>query len=305
MPCESFDRASREGSLSRRPALGRGLSALLPGAAPPPLRQSPLLEVEIGQVTPNRFQPRRQFSEESLAELAASIKEHGLLQPILVSQKGEQFEIVAGERRFRAALKAGLERVPVLVREKASDRDFLELALVENLQREDLNPLEASDAYARLREEFGLSLDQIAARVGKDRTTVSNSMRLLKLSPLVKKRVLEGTLSAGHARALLALALPEDQERMAEEVVRRGLSVRQVEKRIAALTAGPALREQRRRDPFTRDAEEKLSRKLRTRVRIARRRRGGEIQISFGSEEELIALYERLSGSGERKASRS
>jgi len=281
--------------MTRKQALGRGLAALLPAAEERP-RPSGAEQVEIGRLTPGRFQPRRQYSEATLAELAASIKEHGVVQPILVSRRGEKLEIVAGERRWRAAAIAGLERVPVIFRD-VTDRERLELALVENLQREDLNALEAADAYARLKEEFHLSQESIAGRVGKDRATIANSLRLLKLPSPVKQMIREGSLSAGHARALLALPSPDEQEKLAQEVLRRALSVRQTEARAASLARGPQVRHERRRDPFSRDAEEKLSRRLHAKVRIVRRRRGGEIQIRFGSEEELIGLYERLGGS--------
>jgi len=278
---------------TRKPALGRGLSALLPGREDVPRGTIPR-EAEIGRLTPSRFQPRRDFPEQGLAELARSIREQGIVQPIVVVARGDKFEIVAGERRWRAAAIAGLERVPITVREKASDRDLLEAALVENLQREDLNILEAAEAYARLREEFQLTQEKIAERVGKDRTTIANSLRILKLSSAVRDRIRSGELSAGHARTLVALASTDDQERLAEEIVRRALSVRQTEKRVARMAAGDRVISERRRDPFTHDAEEKLSRHLQTKVRIARRRRGGRIEIAFGSEEELIGLYERL-----------
>ena len=281
-----------------KPVLGRGLSALLPGRDEGQFpRGNFAQEVEIERLVPGRFQPRRDFPEAALEELAASIREHGIVQPIVVTSRGDgKFEIVAGERRWRAAAQAGLTRVPVVVREKRSDKEMLELALVENLQREDLNALEAAAGYARLKEEFHLTQDEIARRVGKDKTTVSNTLRLLKLPSPVRDRIRDGSLSAGHAKAIASLSSPDDQERLAEEVVRRALSVRQTEKRAASFgTEGRVLRE-RRPDPFTRDAEEKLSRRLKTRVRIARRRRGGRIEIAFGSEEELIRLYDRLSG---------
>jgi len=279
--------------MSHKQALGRGLSALLPGREDVP-RETYAREVEVGRLVPNRFQPRRDFSEAGLAELAASIREQGVIQPIVVTPRGEKLEIVAGERRWRAAAMAGLTRVPIVVREKRSDTDLLEIALVENLQREDLNPLDAAEAYARLKDEFRLTQDRIADRVGKDRSTVANALRLLKLPQAVRDRIREGLLSAGHARALAALSSADDQERLAEEVVRRALSVRQTEKRVASFGSADKLRRERRRDPFTRDAEEKLSRRLKARVRIVRRRRGGRVEISFGSEDELIGLYERL-----------
>jgi ParB family chromosome partitioning protein len=280
--------------IGKKPALGRGLSALLPGKDDVP--RGTQREAEIGQLKPSRFQPRRDFSEAALADLANSIREQGIVQPIVVVARAEGFEIVAGERRWRAASLAGLERVPIVVREHASDRELLELALVENLQREDLNALEAAEAYARLREEFQLTQDQIADRVGKERATIANSLRLLKLSSLIKDKVRTGELSAGHARALLALSSVDEQEQLAEEIVRRSLSVRQAEKRAATMAAGASDRlvREKRRDPFTRDAEEKLSRRLQTKVRIVRKRRGGRIELSFGSEEELIGLFENL-----------
>jgi ParB family chromosome partitioning protein len=281
--------------VTRKQALGRGLSALLPGGEDVP-RGTPLQEVELDRLLTGRLQPRRGFPEDRLAELAASIREHGVVQPLVVVPRGERFEIVAGERRFRAARLAGLTRVPVVVREKPSDRELLELALVENLQREDLNAMEESEAYARLREEFSLTQEQIATRVGKDRASVANSLRILHLPYSVKERVREGVLSGGHARAIASLATPDEQEGLAEEVIRRSLSVRQTEARVASIAAGPRLKREKRRDPFTRDAEEKLSRRLQTRVRIVRRRRGGKIEVAFGSEEELIGLFEKLTG---------
>jgi len=280
----------------KKPVLGRGLSALLPGKDDVPRGTAGPQEVELDRLSPSRFQPRRDFAESSLEELAQSIREHGIVQPIVVVRRDDRFEIVAGERRWRAARLAGLERVPVTVRDRSSDRDLLEAALVENVQREDLNVLEAAEAYARLREEFGLTQEKIAERIGKDRATVANILRILKLSANIREKIRSGELSGGHAKALLGLAATDDQELLAEEIVRRGLSVRQTEKRVATMAAGDRVVEERRRDPFTRDAEEKLARALQTRVRIVRKRRGGKIELAFGSEEELIGLFERLSG---------
>jgi ParB family chromosome partitioning protein len=279
--------------VTQKQALGRGLSALLPGATEP--RPAGVQEVEIGQLTPSRYQPRRQMAELPLAELADSIREHGIIQPIVVARRGDKLEIIAGERRWRAASLAGLKTVPIVFRD-ATDEKRLELALVENLQREDLNPMEAAEAYWRLREEFHLSQEQIAKRLGRDRTTVANTMRLSKLPNPVKEKVRDGSLSAGHAKALLGLSSPDDQVSLSEEILRRGLSVRQTESRVASMGAETKMVREKRADPFTRDAEEKLSRRLKTKVRIARRRRGGRIEIAFGSEEELIRLYDRLSG---------
>ncbi|MGH9317293.1 MAG: ParB/RepB/Spo0J family partition protein [Thermoanaerobaculia bacterium] len=281
--------------MTRKQVLGKGLAALLPGREDVP-RGTLVREVEIERLVPGRFQPRRDFSPDGMAELVASIREQGIVQPVLVVPRGEKFEIVAGERRWRAAAQAGLSRVPVVIREKRSDRELLEIALVENLQREDLNPLDAAGAYARLREEFHLTQEEVARRVGKDRATVANSLRLLKLPVSVREKVREGSISAGHARALLSLSSTDDQERLADEILRRALSVRQTEKRVAAICTGPRVTREHRRDPFTRDAEEKLSRRLSARVHVVRRGLGGRIEVYFGSEDELIRLYERLSG---------
>jgi ParB family transcriptional regulator, chromosome partitioning protein len=281
--------------VSRKPVLGRGLSALLPGKDDVP-RGNIAYEVETDRLVPGRFQPRQDFAVEALEGLAASIREQGIVQPIVVVARGDKFEIVAGERRWRAATQAGLSRVPVVVRERRSDKEMLELSLVENLQREDLNPLEAAAAYARLREEFHLTQEDVARRVGKDRTTIANALRLLRLPSSVREKIRDGSLSAGHARALAALVSADDQERLADEILRRALSVRQTEKRVASFSSEGKVTRERRSDPFTRDAEEKLTRRLKTRVRIVRRRRGGKIEISFGSEEELMGLFDRLSG---------
>ena len=281
--------------MNRKPALGRGLSALLPGKDDVP-RGTFANEVETDRLVPGRFQPRQDFAADALESLAASIREQGIVQPIVVVPRGDKFEIVAGERRWRAAAKAGLTRVPVVIRERRSDKELLELSLVENLQREDLNPLEAAAAYARLKEEFHLTQEDVARRVGKDRATVANALRLLKLPSSVREKIRDGSLSGGHARALAGLTSADDQERLADEILRRALSVRQTEKRVASFSAEGKVTRERRSDPFTRDAEEKLTRRLKTRVKIARSRRGGKIVISFGSEEELMGLFDRLSG---------
>lgn len=281
--------------MSRKPVLGRGLSALLPGKDDVP-RGTFANEVETDRLVPGRFQPRQDFAADALESLAASIREQGIVQPIVVVPRGDKFEIIAGERRWRAAAKAGLTRVPVVIRERRSDKEMLELSLVENLQREDLNPLEAAAAYARLREEFHLTQEDVARRVGKDRTTIANALRLLKLPASVREKIRDGSLSAGHARALVALVSADDQARLADEILRRALSVRQTEKRVASFSSEGKVTRERRSDPFTRDAEEKLTRRLKTRVKIARSRRGGKIVISFGSEEELMGLFDRLSG---------
>ncbi|HWC64829.1 MAG TPA: ParB/RepB/Spo0J family partition protein [Thermoanaerobaculia bacterium] len=282
----------------RRKTLGRGLSALLPGKegeSRPGAR-----EAELAALHPNPLQPRTDFDARGIAELAESIRANGIVQPIVVSPRSAGgYTILAGERRFRAAKEAGLTRVPIVVRDAPSDRERLELALVENLQREDLNPMESAAAYGRLREEFKLTQEQISERVGKERSTIANSLRLLKLPAQIRDMIRGGALTAGHAKALIALPSADDQVRLAEEIVRRDLSVRQAEKRAAAMAgAGPRVKREKPRDPFTKDAEEKLSRRLRARVRLERRKRGGRIEIDLGSVEDGIRLYVLLMGKG-------
>lgn len=289
--------------MNKKPALGRGLSALIPTsrAAETP-RERGVLSVPLDLLDPNRRQPRRHFDEEALRELADSIRETGILQPVLVSREGDRYRILAGERRARAARLAGLSEIPVLVREGVDDRSRLVLALVENVQRRDLTPLEEAEAFQSLREEFGLTQEEISSRVGKDRATVANTLRLLKLPAAVRRSVDEGRFSAGHARALLGLSSADDQESLAREIESRGLTVRQVEARVAAMAgATPArvVRSARVADADTRDAERRLARALGTKVEIRRKRKGGEIRVAFYDEEQLIGLFDRLvSGAG-------
>lgn len=285
--------------MTRKPALGRGLSALIPTTRDEEPRTG-LLSVPLDRLEANPRQPRRRFDEDGLEELSQSIQETGILQPILVTKNGDRYRILAGERRARAARAAGLKEIPVIVREGIAERDHLLFALVENVQRRDLTALEEAEAYKHLREEFGLTQEEIAVRVGKDRATVANALRLLKLPAEIRRALEEGTLSAGHARALLALGSAADQEKLAREFVRRGLSVRAAEARIAALVKeGPRKRRKDRRvDADTRDAELRLSRALGRKVEIHRRRRGGDLRLFFYSEEELIGLFERLTKGG-------
>jgi ParB family chromosome partitioning protein len=282
---------------SRKPALGKGLSALIPSARAEG-QGGGLRAVAIDLLDANKRQPRRRFDDAALEELSRSIRRTGILQPVLVTKEGGRFRIVAGERRVRAARLAGLSEVPVIVREGVADRDHLLLALIENLQRRDLTALEEAEAYRHLKDDFGLTQEDIAERVGKDRATVANALRLLKLPAAVRAALEAGSLSAGHARALLALPSEADQEELAKEVVRRGLSVRATEARVEDIQKGGARKRRKSRAPDadTRDAELRLARALGTRVEIRRKRRGGEIRISFFSEEELIGLFERFAG---------
>jgi ParB family transcriptional regulator, chromosome partitioning protein len=283
--------------MEKRPALGKGLSALIPDA--PDTRSSPT-EIDIDRLTPNQFQPRARIDDARLDELARSIKANGVIQPIVVRKVGDAFQIIAGERRWRAALKAGLARVPVVVRSIATgqERSLLEMALIENIQRQDLNPIEEAIAYRRLADEFQLKQEDIATAVGKDRTSVANHLRLLKLPDEVREEVAAGTLSMGHARALLALPTDAEQRRLARDIITRNLSVRETEsmvKHIGSADAPPAEPAPAKPvDVHTRAAEERLRLTLGTRVRIVRRGTRGRIEIDFASEDELIRIYEQL-----------
>jgi ParB family transcriptional regulator, chromosome partitioning protein len=286
--------------MDKRPALGKGLSALIPDATEP--RLGPL-EVDIDRIVPNSFQPRRQMDDGRLDDLARSIKSNGVIQPIVVRRVGDRFHIIAGERRWRAAQKAGLHRVPVVVREivAGQERSLLEMALIENIQRENLNPIDEAQAYRRLTEEFQLTQDDIAAAVGKDRATVANFLRLLKLPEDVRTDVATGNLSMGHARALLALPKEGDQRRLARDVIARSLSVRETESlvRKAVETEGRKPAEEPAKpsvDVHTRAAEDRLKLLLGTKVRIVRQGQRGRIEIDFASEAELIRIFDQLTG---------
>ena len=281
--------------VEKRPALGRGLSALIPDAAPPPLvaRDQTPQELDIDLLTPNPRQPRTYIEEAQLEELAQSIRTHGVLQPVLVRRIDSRFEIVAGERRWRAAQRAGLLKVPVVVRDVPDDQ-LLQVALIENIQRENLNAIEEAQAYRRLADEANLSQEEIAAAVGKDRATIANYIRLLRLPAEVRNDLASGSLTMGHARALLGLQDETGQRRIAREVVARGLSVRETESLIRREVTPAVPPPPRKIDPNTRAAEEQLKLALGTRTRIIRRGSGGRIEVDFGSEEELNRLYELI-----------
>lgn len=286
--------------IERRPALGKGLSALIPEAPEAPRQGT--LEVDIDLLTPNDQQPRLSIDDARLTELASSIKVNGIIQPILVRRTGSTFRIIAGERRWRAAQRAGLLKVPVVVRDvpEGSDRHLLELALVENIQRENLNPVDEALAYQRLAGEFGLTQEQIAAAVGKDRATVANFQRLLRLPEEVRGALASGALAMGHARALLGLPDESSQRQAARTVIAGTLSVRDTETLVRKLiapgrtphagsTAAPLPN-----DIHTRAAEDRIRFALGTKARITRRGHGGTIEIEFTSEAELNRLYEHL-----------
>jgi ParB family transcriptional regulator, chromosome partitioning protein len=281
----------------RPQGLGRGLAALIPQRAP---GSTTGIEIPVDRIRPNPFQPRKHFDPGSLAELTQSIAEHGVIQPILVTEVVDGFELVAGERRLRAAQAAGLERIPAVIRQLA-DREQLELALVENLQRADLDPIETANAYRQLIEQFGFSQEDLATRVGRARSTVANTLRLLDLAPGVQVAVADGRLTEGHGRALGGLS-SDLQERVLDSVIGQDLSVRQTEELVRRLRepkpdAG-AIQEQRI-DPELERVEEDLRRALGTKVSLARSRKGGRIVIEYYSDEELGRLYDRLTGGAE------
>ncbi len=281
--------------MTRKRGLGKGLDALIPTGAPD---DSGVAHVALDAIQPNPRQPRTDFDSESLDELTESIRKHGVLQPLVVTAEddGESYTLIAGERRLQAARKAGLASVPVVIRQ-ASERERLELALIENLQRTDLNPLEAAEGYRQLAEDFELTHEEIAARVAKNRTTVSNTLRLLSLSARVKAALKAEQISEGHARALLGLPTAQAQSAALKAVVEKGLNVRQTEELVRRLSGDrkkpgkPAAK-----SPEERAIEEQLQQALGTRVTLRRGRRGGSLVLRFYSDEELNALVEQILG---------
>jgi len=287
------DDSDRPNRTERSPGLGRGLGALIP----PRGGHASAVEILISRISPNPYQPRKRFTPEDLASLRASIATHGVLQPILVSETPTGYQLVAGERRLRAAQAAGLDRIPAVIRQLV-DRDHLELALVENLQRADLDPIETADAYKQLMNRFGLSQDDVATRVGRARSTVANTVRLLDLAPTVQGAIAEGRLTEGHGRALGGL--PADhQARVLDSIIGQELSVRQTEELVRRLREPkptPEAVPPRQVDAEIERVEEDLRRALGTKVSLARSRRGGRIVIEYYNDEDLERLYERLTG---------
>jgi ParB family chromosome partitioning protein len=274
----------------KKTGLGKGMGALLAVVDEP---RGPYFLCPIERIKPNKAQPRKTFHPERIEELAASIREKGILQPMVVRQQGEHYELITGERRWRAAQKAGLREVPVVIQD-VSDDTALEMALIENIQREDLNAVEEAEAYHSLLEKFDLSQEELARRVGKDRSTIANALRLLKLPDELKRDIVEDRLSMGHARALLALESFAQMKRGRDEIVRRHLSVREAEQLAKTLKAKPAARPAKKADPHLADLEERLRRHFGARVAIRRQARGGRIEISFASLDELSRLIDLL-----------
>lgn len=280
-------------------ALGKGLGALIkqqdnlePLNVPAP--NDVVHHVAHGSVEPSSLQPRRVFTPEQLSELVASIREHGIIQPLIVRKSGSNFELIAGERRWRAASILGLKTVPIIVRQ-ASDRDVLEMALIENLQRENLNPLEEAAGYVRLKNEFKLKQDQIAKRVGKSRVTIANSIRLLDLTPEVQQHLNEGLLSVGHAKALLGIKNTEHQVKLASDVVRKGMTVRQTERAVQKALQPPAAPLQKKNAPrIYQKVSGYLTKQLSAPVNINSLGSKGTIEISYQNKDDLIRIIEIL-----------
>jgi ParB family chromosome partitioning protein len=284
----------------KRPALGRGLSALIPDAPPAPPAPSVAtaergFDVDTDLLRPNKFQPRGRMDDAKIEDLARSIMANGIIQPIVVRRVENGYEIIAGERRWRAAQRAGLLKVPVAVRDIPEDR-LLAAALIENIQREDLNPLEEAQAYRRLADEFHLTQDQIADAVGKDRSSVANYVRLLRLPHELRDDIAAGSLSMGHARALLSLPDAAAQLRVGRDVVAKQLSVRETEALVKKAVEPERKKEEPQKDVHTRAAEDRLRFVLGTRVRIIRKGKRGRLEIDFGSEDELQRIYVQLTG---------
>lgn len=279
--------------MTARQALGKGLGALIPEKGIPEGEgKKALQQCGIEEVQPNPFQPRKAFSDEQLQELVDSIREKGILQPLLVRRKSDGYELIAGERRWRAAQRAGLREIPILVRD-VSDSEMLEISLIENIQRENLNPIEEAEAYKRLMEQFHLTQEEISKKVGKDRTTIANMVRLLRLPPEIKLSLAEGKITMGHARAFLSLDGVDKQKLLWKRLLSGGLSVRQTESLVKRLRTRSSPTPRRSHPEWSALIEE-LQRALGTKVRIVGKRKRGKIEIDFFSPDELDRIIELL-----------
>jgi len=282
---------------TKRMALGKGLGALIPELEEGGEKR--FLYCGIEEVHPNRSQPRKHFDESKLQELAETIKEKGILDPLMVRRVGEGYELIAGERRWRAAQKAGLKEVPVIVRE-VDDREVLEISLIENLQREDLNPIEKAEGFKRLIEEFQVSQEKISARVGKDRTTVTNALRLLKLSSQVKNELVENRITQGHAMAILSLESRDKQKELCDLIIKKGLSVREAEALAKRWSEKPKRKAAEKKkgelESQIQSLQDTLRRHLGTKVRVLSRGKKGKIEIEYYSREDLERIIETIIG---------
>ncbi|HED00956.1 MAG TPA: ParB/RepB/Spo0J family partition protein [Proteobacteria bacterium] len=278
----------------KKTGLGKGLEALLPKGTQEE-KEPAIFSCAIEEVKPNPYQPRQVIKNDRIEELAASIKEKGVIQPIIVRRVDSGYELIAGERRWQAAQKAGLKNIPIIVKD-VSPAEVLELALIENIQREDLNPLEEAGAYNRLIQEFGLTQEGLASRVGKERSTVANFLRLLKLPDYIKENIWAEALSMGHARVLAGIEYPEDQRLVRDTIIKKGLSVRETEALVRRLKKPRQPAGKTQPDSHTLSLAEEIMRHLGTRVRISRRGKRGKIEIDFYSEEDLARIVDYISG---------
>lgn len=275
--------------------LGKGLDLLIPGAETKEEKKETLL-LKTSQLEPNKDQPRKKFDEEAIEELAQSIKQYGIIQPIIVCKRDDYYQIIAGERRWRAAKKAGIREVPVVVKDY-TEKEIAEISLIENIQREDLNPIEEAKSYKRLIDEYKLTQEELSERVSKSRTEIANKMRLLKLHDDVQKMLISGALSAGHARALLGLEVKKDQLKAANEIIEKSLSVRQTEDLVKKMNEPKKDKESKSKQEDSlefvyKDLEKRLSDCLGTKVKISRKDKNkGKIEINYYSEDELDRLY--------------
>ena len=278
--------------MDKKKKLGRGLGALIPEAGMPPTDKKGVMQVGIENIRPNPFQPRKDFNPEKLLELINSIKEKGILEPVILRSLGDHYELITGERRFRASVEAGLRTIPAIVRE-ANDNEMLEIALIENLQREDLNAIEEAEGYKMLIEKFSLTQEDLAKKIGRDRATIANTLRLLNLPQEIKDYISKNMLTEGHGRAVLSIENPVLQLALAKKVVRRGLSVRETESLVNNLKSQKSkVKEQK--DIHILDLEEELIELLGTKVRIKPRGKRGVIEIEYYSEDEFQGILEKL-----------
>tara|TARA_B100001123_G_C15326870_1_gene1029863 strand:+ start:1547 stop:2416 length:870 start_codon:yes stop_codon:yes gene_type:complete len=287
-----------------RKALGKGINALIPEfeMGVPEVESSSAKDLLVDEIFPNRMQPRSYFDDKKLDQLAASIDEHGILQPVVVQKTDSGYELIAGERRWRASKKLGIKKIPAVIRE-VSDEQSLEIAIIENIQRQDLNPIEEAEAYLRLSSEFGLTQEMIADKVGKSRTAVTNTLRLLNLSEILKDDLVSGTISMGHGRALLGLENPKKMEILRQAILKEGLTVRQTERRAQKLKIDSHAKLDSSlvvpKDIFLKDLEKDLARRLGTKINISPKKNGGKLVVTYYSDDDLERIQQLM---GSKKA---
>ena len=286
-----------------RKALGKGINALIPEfeMGVNEVDPSSTKDLLVDEISPNRMQPRSFFNDDKLEELVASIKEHGILQPVVVQKADSGYELIVGERRWRASKKLGLKKIPAVIRE-VSDEQSLEIAIIENIHRQDLNPIEEAEAYARLCKEFALTQEMVADKVGKSRTAVANTLRLLKLSGTIKEDLVSGKISMGHARALLALENTKKMEVLRKEIVKQNLTVRQTENKVNKLkidSGKNSVHTGAQKDIFIKDLEKDLARRLGTKVDVSPKKIGGKLVVTYYSDDDLERIRQ-LMGSNKK-----